>query len=76
MGPHPGGFGVLPEGKTPHLLWAAVPVLYHPQWEEVLPCVEVELLYFILRLLLLLLSLGTEKSLGPFSWHLQDFYMH
>lgn len=41
----PGGFGMSPEKVRLHeLLDQPVPLLYHPQWREVLPQIEVELL--------------------------------
>lgn len=29
-----------PERETPHPPWKTVPVLCHPQWKEISPCVE------------------------------------
>jgi len=42
-GPCPGGSGISPEKETPQPPWEPVPVLCHPQREEVLPRVQMEL---------------------------------
>ena len=43
MGPRPGRAWISPEKETPQPLWAAWARLRHPQSEEVLPHVQVEL---------------------------------
>lgn len=47
-GTHPGGFGMPPERETLCPPCAACPRALHLQWEEVLPHVEVKVLWFIL----------------------------